>query len=102
MGTPSWDAPAFVLCNMLTVARLIAESALCRRESRGAHFRSDVPETDDANWRCRIVSKPVLSVRVMLACRRLNRNWLTSRCRPQLLAVKKKKSPIRPKNLKKK
>ncbi|HQK94382.1 MAG TPA: L-aspartate oxidase [Armatimonadota bacterium] len=57
MGTPAWDAAAFELCNMLTVARLIAESALCRRESRGAHFRSDAPETDDENWLCRIVRR---------------------------------------------
>lgn len=31
--------------NMLTVARLIADSALSRRESRGAHYRSDYPDT---------------------------------------------------------
>ena len=28
--------------------RLIAESALTREESRGAHFRSDFPTEDDA------------------------------------------------------
>ncbi len=31
-----------------TVVRLIAESALARRESRGAHFRSDHPDADPA------------------------------------------------------
>ncbi len=33
--------------NMLTVGRLIAGSALRREESRGAHFRSDYPGTND-------------------------------------------------------
>ena len=35
---------------MLDVATTIAYSALNRRESRGAHFRSDYPKRDDANW----------------------------------------------------
>jgi L-aspartate oxidase len=34
--------------NMLTAALLIAASALARRESRGAHFRSDFPKEDPA------------------------------------------------------
>lgn len=34
--------------NMLTVARLIAFSALARRESRGAHYRTDMPFKDDS------------------------------------------------------
>lgn len=34
--------------NMLTLARLIAESALARRESRGAHYRTDVPFKDNS------------------------------------------------------
>ncbi len=32
------------LTNQLTTARVIAESALARRESRGAHYRRDYPE----------------------------------------------------------
>ena len=35
---------------MITTARMIAEAALLRTESRGAHQRTDFPQTDDANW----------------------------------------------------
>jgi len=38
--------------NFLTVAILVAQAALFRRESRGAHFRADFPQRDDAHWRC--------------------------------------------------
>jgi L-aspartate oxidase len=38
--------------NMLTVARLIAASAMARRESRGAHYRTDVPFKDDSTPPC--------------------------------------------------
>jgi L-aspartate oxidase len=37
--------------NFLTVATLIARAALWREESRGAHYRLDFPERDDARWR---------------------------------------------------
>ena len=36
--------------NQLLAAGLIARSALERRESRGAHYRADHPERDDAGW----------------------------------------------------
>ena len=36
------------LGNMLTTAKLIAAAALMRKESRGAHFRSDYPEANPA------------------------------------------------------
>ena len=36
------------LINMLTTAKLIATAALVRKESRGAHFRSDYPAPDEA------------------------------------------------------
>jgi L-aspartate oxidase len=34
--------------NLLDLARLIVKAALAREESRGAHYRSDFPETSDA------------------------------------------------------
>ncbi|MDP1660813.1 MAG: L-aspartate oxidase [Phycisphaerales bacterium] len=37
------DVRGWQVQNMLTVARLIAQSALAREESRGAHWRSDFP-----------------------------------------------------------
>lgn len=36
--------------SMLRTARLVAASALAREESRGAHYRSDFPDTDHAHW----------------------------------------------------
>ena len=36
--------------NMLTVALLMAQSALQRQESRGVHYRQDFPERDDARF----------------------------------------------------
>ena len=47
-----FDTPAaWELQNMLTVASLVTESASRRQESRGGHFRTDFPQTDDAGWR---------------------------------------------------
>jgi L-aspartate oxidase len=36
------------LRNLLVVGRLIAEAALARPESRGSHYRSDYPQTEEA------------------------------------------------------
>ena len=41
---------ALELVSMVDVALAGAEGALARRESRGAHARTDYPERDDANW----------------------------------------------------
>jgi len=40
----------FELQNMLEISRLVADAALVRQESRGAHYRSDYPERDDVHW----------------------------------------------------
>ncbi len=41
---------ALELDNMLRIAEAIVFSALQRKESRGAHFRSDYPERNDEEW----------------------------------------------------
>ncbi len=49
-----WANSTFVfareLYNMLQLARVIAQGAGMRNESRGAHYKPDFPERDDKNW----------------------------------------------------
>jgi len=45
---------ALEVINMVEICILTVKSAILRRESRGAHFRSDFPQTDD-NWKKSIV-----------------------------------------------
>jgi succinate dehydrogenase / fumarate reductase flavoprotein subunit len=40
----------FEVGNLLSFAEVIVEAAIARKESRGAHFRSDYPKRDDKNW----------------------------------------------------
>ncbi|MBP1761755.1 MAG: L-aspartate oxidase [Firmicutes bacterium] len=45
------DPLAYIeMVNMLTVAHVIVQAALWRRESRGGHCRSDYPQRDDVRW----------------------------------------------------
>jgi L-aspartate oxidase len=44
------DPAGWELQNMLSVARLMINAALIRRESRGVHLRQDYPQLDEANW----------------------------------------------------
>ncbi len=50
------DRPSYELSNMVLNARLMSEAALLREESRGAHFRTDFPETSP-DWQKHIVFK---------------------------------------------
>jgi L-aspartate oxidase len=51
---PATDRPSQELANLLTAGRLATEGALLRQESRGAHYRTDYPETGES-WRRHIV-----------------------------------------------
>jgi L-aspartate oxidase len=51
-ATAGWE-----LQNMLTACFLIATAAYTRTESRGAHFRLDYPNRDDAHWRLHLLWK---------------------------------------------
>ena len=44
MSQPT-DHPSYELSNLVLTGRLLTEAALIREESRGAHFRSDFPES---------------------------------------------------------
>ncbi|MFN8614880.1 MAG: L-aspartate oxidase [Vampirovibrionales bacterium] len=45
LGLNFWTPDGIDLWQQLQLARLITQSALLRKESRGAHYRSDFPET---------------------------------------------------------
>jgi len=40
---------------MILVAEMIVRSAILRKESRGAHYRTDYPNPDNKNWFVNIV-----------------------------------------------
>lgn len=45
----------FEVLNMIQVAKLIAQAALRREESRGVHFREDFPRVNDEEWKVHTV-----------------------------------------------
>ncbi len=51
---PPPDRPSYELTNLVLTGRLVTEAALLREESRGAHFRSDFPQSS-AQWQRHIV-----------------------------------------------
>jgi L-aspartate oxidase len=48
------DQPSYELSNLILTGRLLTEAACIREESRGAHFRSDFPQSLQ-KWQCHIV-----------------------------------------------
>lgn len=50
LGPDTQDLSTGRLVSIVTVGRMIAQAALRREESRGAHFRTDFPERNDIDW----------------------------------------------------
>jgi len=53
-GLPLTERVSYELSNMILTGHLITEAALVREESRGAHFRTDFPETSTA-WQHHLI-----------------------------------------------
>jgi len=53
----STDGDAWRHLNLVTVAKLIAQAALRREESRGGHLREDFPNRDDGHWQVHVVDR---------------------------------------------
>ncbi len=51
---PAHDRTSMEMRSMVVCGRLMTEAAMLREESRGAHYRSDFPETSD-EWRRHLV-----------------------------------------------
>jgi L-aspartate oxidase len=52
---PAGAIAGWELQNMLTACFLITTAAYTRTESRGAHYRLDYPQRDDAHWRLHLL-----------------------------------------------
>ncbi|WP_126424710.1 L-aspartate oxidase [Brevibacillus marinus] len=58
------DRESFEFLNLLNTALLTTRAALLREESRGSHYRSDFPQTDDLIWRKHIIQSIQEGVRI--------------------------------------
>ena len=57
-GAGAGDPELRRVASIATSGWLIARAALRRRESRGAHFRTDFPARDDLHWKKHIADRP--------------------------------------------
>src|SRR5436309_1704690 len=64
---PGWHT-ALDLQNLLTVSEIVARAALERKESRGGHFRDDLPEKDPAYARFNILVRLGINGMPRLMC----------------------------------
>ena len=55
LSTTTADSSTQEASNMQLLAQLITTAAICRQESRGAHFRKDYPATNDLSFAKRLV-----------------------------------------------
>ncbi|OAF16988.1 L-aspartate oxidase [Bradyrhizobium neotropicale] len=74
LGALEREATSGALCNMATAALLVAAAAWARRESRGAHFRSDHP--------VEVASRAQRTMTTLAAAREVAEN-LTEHSRPR-------------------
>ncbi|MEO0809616.1 MAG: L-aspartate oxidase [Pseudomonadota bacterium] len=56
-----------IIANAAIAARFIAEAALRRKESRGAHFRDDFPKSDQEQCKRRTITLKGLNIRYTIA-----------------------------------
>lgn len=56
---PSHTIDYYEVSNMLLISGLTIKAALARTESRGGHFRTDFPATDDRHWQRRQILRQV-------------------------------------------
>lgn len=49
------DVDSWEYINLLTCSLLVVHAALAREESRGGHFRTDYPSTNDTEWKKHII-----------------------------------------------
>ena len=82
MGANPELVTAYRVQKMLKVALCVAQGALSRTESRGAHFREDYPRRDDVAWLSRtLASWPDADARGQ-ACRGNRSTSMPWSCRP--------------------